>query len=165
MIDCGDWVLPQQLLLRNERAEITRDRAHVAMSELEPGARKRVSELIRMLVEAPRDLFVGRVEAQGEVGRQHGRGVTLRRVVRIRHCPSSCAILRSPLMRTGGALGQLPLVAEQVFEEVTAPLRRCPAPGDLDAAGDRVTRDARGMFARPAEALRLDLTGFRLRAH
>jgi len=37
---------------------------HVAVSQLEqPG--ERVSELVRMLHEAPRNLFVGRVQAQG----------------------------------------------------------------------------------------------------
>ena len=54
MIDRGNRVLPDQRLLRHERAEIARDRAHVAMGELEPGARERVGELLRVLVEAPR---------------------------------------------------------------------------------------------------------------
>ena len=53
MIHGGDRVLPQQRLLRNERAEITRDRAHVAVRQLEPRPGKRVCELIRILVEAP----------------------------------------------------------------------------------------------------------------
>ena len=77
VIHCGDRVLPQQRLFRNERAEITHDRAHVAVRQLEPRPGKRVGELIRILVEAPRDLFVGRVEPQGEVGGQHGWRVTL----------------------------------------------------------------------------------------
>jgi hypothetical protein len=53
MIDCGDGVLPRQFLLRNERAEITHDRAHVAVRELVPGPGERIRELIRILVEAP----------------------------------------------------------------------------------------------------------------
>ena len=64
MIHGGDRVLPEQRLLRNERAEIARDRAHVAVRQLEPRPGERVRELIRMLVEAPRNLFVGRVEPQ-----------------------------------------------------------------------------------------------------
>ena len=64
MIHRRDRVLPDQRLLRHERAEVARDRAHVAVRELEPGAGKRVRELVRMLVEAPRDLLVGRVEPQ-----------------------------------------------------------------------------------------------------
>ena len=53
MIHRGDRVLPWQLFLGNERAEIARDRAHVAVRQLEPRAGERVRELIRMLVEAP----------------------------------------------------------------------------------------------------------------
>ena len=77
MIDGGDRVLPQQLLLRNQRAEITHDRAHVAVRQLEPRPGKRISELIRILEEAPGDLFVSRVKPQGEVSGQHGWRVTL----------------------------------------------------------------------------------------
>src|SRR5208282_6921268 len=72
MIHSGDGVLPQQLLLRNERSEITHDRAHVAVRQLEPRPGERVCELIRMLVEAPRNLFVSWVEPQSEVSGQHG---------------------------------------------------------------------------------------------
>ncbi len=53
MIHGGDGVLPQQRLLRNERAEITLDRAHVAVRQLEPRPGESVRELIGMLVEAP----------------------------------------------------------------------------------------------------------------
>ncbi len=77
MIDCGDGVLPRQFLLRNERAEIAHDRAHVAVRKLVPSLGERIRELIRILVEAPRDLFVNRVEPQGEVGGQHRWRVTL----------------------------------------------------------------------------------------
>ena len=47
-----DRVLPDQRFLRHQRAEITRARAHVAVREFEPGAGKRVGELIGMLVES-----------------------------------------------------------------------------------------------------------------
>ena len=77
MIDRGDGVLPRQFLLRNERTEITHDRAHVAVRELVPGPGERIRELIRILVEAPRNLFVNRVEPQREVSGQHGWRVTL----------------------------------------------------------------------------------------
>ena len=80
MIDGGDRVLPDQRLLRHERAEVARDRAHVAVRELEPGAGKRVRELVGMLVEAPRDLLVGRIEPQRQVGGQHRRRMLLRLV-------------------------------------------------------------------------------------
>ena len=70
-----------------------------------------------------------------------------------------------PLVRAGRALRQLPLVAEQVPEEVAAPLRRRRGPGDLQAAGDRVAARARAEAALPAEALRLDVGGLRIGAH
>ena len=53
MIHGGNRVLPEQRLLRNERAKVARDRPHVAVRQLEPRPRERVCELIRMLVEAP----------------------------------------------------------------------------------------------------------------
>src|ERR1700694_5652146 len=71
-------------------------------------------------------------------------------------------MLRGPLMRTGRALGQFPFVAEQVREEVVAPLSRRRGPNDFQAAADRVTAFARAKFALPAEALLRDAGGFRL---
>src|SRR5579862_2157014 len=118
-----------------------------------------------MLEEASRDFFVSRIEPQREVGSQHGWGATLRLVERIRHRAGAGAILRRPLICTSRALGQFPFEAEQVLEVVVAPLRWRCRPGDFDAAGDRVTRLARAVFALPAEALILDAGGFRLRAH
>ncbi len=53
MIHGGNRVLPQLELLRNQRAKVARDWPHVAMRQLEPRPRKRICELIRMLVEAP----------------------------------------------------------------------------------------------------------------
>ena len=114
VIDRGNRVLPDELFRRNLRAEIARARAHVAVRQLEPRPGERVRELIRMLVEAPRDLFVDGSKRKREVGGQHGRRVTLRRVVRIRHRAGAGAILRLPLMRTGRAFCQLPFVAEQI---------------------------------------------------
>ena len=73
VIDRGDRVLPDELFGRNLRAEVARARAHVAVGQLEPGAGEGVGELVRILEEAPRDLLVGRVEAQREVRGQHGR--------------------------------------------------------------------------------------------
>ena len=68
-------------------------------------------------------------------------------------------------MRAGRALRQFPFVAEQVLEEVVAPLRRRGGPGDFQAAGDRVTAFARAKAALPAEALLLEAGRFRLRPH
>ena len=53
MIDRGNRVLPQQRLFGNQRAEVPRDRPHVAVRQLEPGLGERVRELIGILEEAP----------------------------------------------------------------------------------------------------------------
>ena len=89
VVDRGDRVLPDQLFLRDLRAEVARARAHVAVRQLEPGAGERVRELVRVLHEAARDLLVGRVEAQREVGGQHRR----------RRCASTCRAHRAPCPR------------------------------------------------------------------
>ena len=65
-------------------------------------------------------------------------------------------------MRAGRTLREFPLVAEQVREEVVAPLRRRRRPNDFQAASDRVTAFARTKTALPAQALLLDAGGFRL---
>ncbi len=81
------------------------------------------------------------------------------------HLPGARVTLGLPLMRTCRALGQLPLVAEQVLEEVVAPLGRRLCPGDFEAAGDRVSALAGAEAALPAEALLLERGRFRLGTH
>src|SRR5271165_4151358 len=156
MVHRRNWVLPELRLLRNQRPKVPRDRAHVAVRQLEPRLGERVRQLLRVFVEAPRNLFVSRVEAQGEVGGQHGGRVTLGWIMRIRHCMGARAILCFPLMRTGRALGQFPFVAEQIFEEVIAPLRRRRGPSYFQAAADRLGAVALAEAALPAQALLLD---------
>ncbi len=124
VIDRGDRVLPDELFRRDFRAEIARARAHVAVRQLEPRPGERVGELVRILQEAPRDLLVGRVEPQGEVGGQHRRRDASSTGRGRRDRARAGAVLRLPLMRAGRALRQLPFEAEQVLEEVVAPLRR-----------------------------------------
>ncbi len=92
------------------------DLAHI-LAQLEPRTGEGVRELVRVLHEAPRDLLVGGIEAQGEVRGQHRRRHALRLVVRVRHGAGTRATLRCPLLRAGRALRQLPFVAEQVPEE------------------------------------------------
>jgi hypothetical protein len=77
VIDRGDGVLPDELFGRDFRAEIARARTHVAVRQLEPRTGEGIGELVRILVEAPRNLFIGRIEAQGEIRGQHGRRATL----------------------------------------------------------------------------------------
>src|SRR5439155_3648764 len=74
-------------------------------------------------------------------------------------------ILRSPLMRAGRALRQFPFVAEQVLEEVVAPLRGRFGPRDLQTAGDRITAFARAEGAPPAQPLLLDAAPFGISPH
>ena len=122
VIHRGNGVLPDEFFCGNLRSEIARARSHVAVRQLEPRPGERVGELIGMLQEAPRNLFVGRVEPQRQVRGQHGRQTLLRRIVRV---GNRCfGALGDPLMRAGRAFGQLPFVLEQVLEEIIAPLRR-----------------------------------------
>src|SRR5437867_10840198 len=80
----------------------------------------------------------------------------------VRYRAAAGAILRCPLMRAGRALGQFPFIAEQVREEIVAPLGRRLGPNDFQAATDGVTALARAKFALPAEALLLNACGFGL---
>src|ERR1700758_1596589 len=59
-------------------------------------------------------------------------------------------------MCAGRTLRQFPFVAEQVREEVVAPLRRRGGPGNFQAAADGVTAMAFAEFILPTEALLLD---------
>src|ERR1700679_849642 len=67
-------------------------------------------------------------------------------------------------MRTGRALGQLPLVAKEVREEVVAPLGRRRGPGNFETAGVGIAPLSGAEAALPAEALLLDGGGLRFRA-
>src|SRR6202158_266229 len=80
--------------------------------------------------------------------------------MRIRHRTGACAIFRCPLMRTGRTLRQFPFVAEQVCEEVIAPLRRRRGPNDFQAAADGVSAKTFAEFILPAEALIFDVGTF-----
>jgi len=133
--------------------------------QLEPGSGEGVCKLIRILIKTPGDLFVDRIKAQGEVGGQHSRRVTLRRVVGIGNRASGCAALWRPLICTGRALGQLPLVVEQYAEEVIAPFGRRVGPDALQTAADGVPPFPCAEAALPAQALILDARRLRLRPH
>src|SRR5580700_8205647 len=78
----------------------------------------------------------------------------------IRHRSFACAIFRCPLMCTGRALRQFPFVAEQVGEEVVAPLRRRGGPNHFQSAADSVTTVTFAKFIFPSEALILDVGAF-----
>ncbi len=154
--DRRDGILPDQWLRRHLLAEVAADGPHVTMRELEPRPGERVGKRFRVLEEAARDLLVRRVEPQREVGGQHRRRVTLRRVVGVGHGTFAHPVLRLPLVRARRALGQLPLVAEEIPEEVVAPPRGRRGPGHLEAAGDGVASLARAVAADPPESLCLE---------
>src|ERR1700687_4791014 len=63
-------------------------------------------------------------------------------------------------MRTGRALGQFPFVAEQVGEEVGAPLRRRLGPNNFEAAADGVSTKTFTKFILPSQALVLNVGTF-----
>ena len=123
VVDGRHGVLPQ-LGLRDPRAEVALDGAHVAVEQLVPGLAEGQRERVGVLEEAARDLLVLGVEAQREVGRQHGRRAAERAVLRVGHGVRARAVLGLPLVRAGRALRQLPLEAEEVLEELVAPPRR-----------------------------------------
>src|SRR6478736_6007176 len=83
----------------------------------------------------------------------------------MRHGASAGAILWRPLMCPGWALREFPFKAEQIPEEIVAPLRGRGGPGDFQAAGDRIAAFARAEAVLPAQALRFETGGFGLRSH
>src|ERR1700676_2147310 len=109
-----------------------------------------------MVEEALGDRRIVRVHLQGQVRREHERGVLLRRIVGVWNGPRASPVLGSPLVRTGGALRELPLKAEQVFQVVVAPLHWGSGPCALQPAGDGVGSVAVAKAVLPAEALLLD---------
>ena len=164
MVDCRDRVLPDEDLGRNLGAEVAVARTHVAVGQLEPRAGEGVGELGRVLHEPACDRLVDRVEAQGEIGGGHHRCVTDARVVRIGDGIRGRAACGLPLLGAGGAVGELPLVAEQGLEVGVVPRGWRRVPGALDATADRVVPIARALGVLPAEAHLLDRCGLRLGA-
>jgi len=124
------------------------------VQQLVPGLGEGLRELVGVLQEAARDRLVDRVEPQRQVGGEHRR-LALRRVRR-RAGHDRLGVLGDPLVGAGGALGELPLVAEEDLEEAVVPLVRGVGPGDLQAGGDRVGALAGAVRRPPTQALLLD---------
>ena len=164
VIDGGDRILPDQLLLRHLGTEVAYARAHVAVEQLEPRARERVGELIRVLVVVPRDRLVDLVEAQRQIRRGHHRRVLFRGVVRIGNHVLRLAVLRVPLVRATRSLHALPVVTEHHVEVAVVPRRRVRFPRAFDAARDRVHAFAAAEGVAPAKAHLLDAAGLGLAA-
>src|SRR5665213_1206230 len=134
------------------------------MRQLVPRLGECVRELLRVVMETFRNRRIDRVQLQCEVRGEHERGVLLRRIVCIGNGARSGSVLGSPLVRTGGALREFPLIAEQVVEVVVAPLRWRGAPCALQSAGDRRAAIAGAKRVFPAEALLLDAGALRFGA-
>src|SRR5271168_1813809 len=83
----------------------------------------------------------------------------------VRYCIRARVTFWFPLVCAARTLRQFPLVLEQVLEEIVTPFCRCAGPCNFEAAGDRITCDARGVGACPAEALLLDRRTFGLSSH
>ena len=125
------------------------------MGQLEPSAAERIGELVGVVVEPPRDLPVGGVEPQRQVGREHPR-LTPAVALGLGHHVRPSAVLRPPLVGAGRARRELPLVGEEDVEELVVPAGGVVGPGDLDARRDRVVAVPGAVALLPAETLRLE---------
>src|SRR5436190_15343228 len=77
--------------------------------------------------------------------------------MRVRDRAFAGAVLRFPLLRARRTRGLLPLVLEKMLEEVVAPPRRRPGPGDLETARGGVGPHTGFIAALPAETLFLEI--------
>src|SRR4029077_10921572 len=111
----------------------------------------RLRKLLRLLIEAPRNLLVGRIEPQREVRSQHRRRMAFRFVMCIRHRFRSSPFLRPPLMRARRTLRQLPFIPKKIRKEIVAPLRWRRGPNHFESAANCVAAYARAELALPSE--------------
>ncbi len=158
MIQGGHGVLPKERLRRNLGAEVVGGGPHVAVRQFEPRTRKRRVERFGVVHEIARNLLVHRVEAQGQVRRQHGGLVLFLRIKRVGE--NGVGIARHPLVGTCGAFGQLPLVVEERLEVALVPLRGGLGPNDFQPRRDGVFALAALVRARPTKPLLLDGRAF-----
>lgn len=113
-----NWVLPEEHLLGDLRAQPAATGTHVTVQKLEPSAGESIVQLFGVLEEAARNLVVGGVKAERQVGGQHGRLVLLILVVGVGN--DQVVSLGLPLVGTSRALDLLPLVLVHVFEVLVA---------------------------------------------
>ena len=155
-------ILPEFRLRGDPGAESPDVRPEIAVGQLVPGPREGVGELVGVRVEAPRDPLVGRIGPEREVRREHHRGMAPRRIVGVRHGADGGRLLRCPLLRARGTLGELPLVAEEVLEEGVVPLYRAARPSAFRAAREGVDTAPLAVVVPPPQALLLDACAFGL---
>lgn len=160
VVERRDGVLPEEVLRRNFRAEVESLGAEIAVQQLEPSTGKGISELVGVLEEAARDLLVGRVDTERQISRQHSGEMLLVGVKGIRN--EWLSVLGNPLRSASGALGELPLVLEEVLEVLVAPLGRGLGPNNLETRCNGIGALARVVAVLPSEALSLNASASRL---
>ncbi|SLO56572.1 Uncharacterised protein [Klebsiella pneumoniae] len=159
---CRQRILPNQIFFRHFRPEVTGFWPHITVGQLEPRPGERLVKGLRIVEEAAGDFFKLRVEAQGQVGDQHGRFALFLRVKRIRD--NLRRVFGFELDRASRAAGLHPFVFEQVFEKVVAPLGGRLRPDHFQTGGDGVRACAAAVAGVPAQTLRFQRRGFRLGA-
>ena len=157
----GDGVLPDQVFSRHFRADVANLRTHVAVGQLEPSAGKDFGEVLGVFVEALRDLAVSGVHLHGHVGVGHHGHDFDRRIFHVSGHVFGLDVDRTPLVRTGGALGEFPLVVQQQVEVAVVPLRGVGGPSAFDAAGHGVAANTAAGVVHPTKTLLMDVSTFR----
>ena len=162
MSRCRQRILPNQIFFRHFRTEVTGFWPHITVGQLEPRPGKRLVKGLRIVEEAAGDLFKLRVEAQGQVGDQHGRFALFPRIKRIRD--NFRRIFGFELDSASRAAGLHPFIFKQVLEEVVAPLGGRLRPDHFQTGGDGIRTCAAAVAGVPAQALGFQWGGFRLGA-
>ncbi|CSH32924.1 Uncharacterised protein [Shigella sonnei] len=118
------------------------------MRQFEPGTGKGFVERLRIVEETTRDLLELRIKTQRQVGHQHRRFTFLRRIEWIRD--NFRCVYRFELDCASRTAGLYPLIFEQVFEEIVAPLGRRLGPDNFQTRGNGICANAAAVSARPA---------------
>ena len=155
-------ILPNQIFFWHFRPEVTGFRPHIAVGQLEPRPGEGLVKSLRVVEEATGDLLKLRVEAQGQVGDQHGRFALFPRVKRIRD--NFRGVFGFELDSARRAAGLHPFVFEQVLEKIVAPLGGRLRPDHFQTGGNGIRACAAAVAGVPAQALCFQRRGFRLGA-
>ena len=145
--------MPDEVLVGNFGTQVSSLGAHVTVKELEPSPSKRIGKHIGVLVEVLGDFTVLGVTDHSHVSRGHHRGDLLAGVFSVGSHVVLIGVLGRPLVSTGRALDEFPLVLvlEEQIEVSVVPLGRVGGPSTFDAAGDGVATVPLTVRAHPAE--------------
>ena len=162
MIDSGNGILPDQILNRRFRPQIAGTRPHVAMGELEPGPGEGIFKGFRVIKEMFYDLAIGRIHLKRQVrGRHHGR-MPYFGVMGVLHGVLGSRVRGRPLIGTGRALGQFPIILKERFQVPHIPSGWFGLPGAFGTAADCMPGFSAAKLAFPAEPHLLDGGSFGL---